>query len=176
MAQTKAQKEWYLKNKEKLLKKAKAYREANKESISEYKKQWAKDNKDKIKHYNEKYRKTHKKTIQKRHKKWVENNKKANRKHKVKWEKKNPGKVAAKASRRRAREKRAIPSWLTDEHKEQIEKYYIASKDLRWEDEMEVDHIIPLQGRGVCGLHVPWNLQLLTKIENRSKGNKYEIH
>ena len=51
---------------------------------------------------------------------------------------------------------------------DQIQKIYNEARDRG----LTVDHIVPLNGETVSGLHVPWNMQLLTKSENSSKGNR----
>lgn len=63
----------------------------------------------------------------------------------------------------------ATPKWLTREHLQQMEEFYVACPV-----GMEVDHILPIQGKAVCGLHVPWNLQYLTSLENVRKRNNHE--
>lgn len=71
----------------------------------------------------------------------------------------------------------ACPLWLTDEQRQKIEDLY---KFAKFMEELScnsityhIDHIVPLRGKDVCGLHVPWNLQILNAKDNLSKGNRY---
>lgn len=91
-----------------------------------------------------------------------------------KWRQANPDKVCYDANMRNARKSQAMPSWLTKEHRAQIQWFYTTAKELQWlsEEQLHVDHIEPLNGKISCGLHVPWNLQILPKSKNLSKGNK----
>ena len=67
------------------------------------------------------------------------------------------------------------PAWLTKEHRAQMEKYYVEAARLSKElgAKYVVDHIVPLQGKTVSGLHVPWNLQILDNSANCRKQNKF---
>lgn len=87
----------------------------------------------------------------------------------------NTEKYKASGAKRRAAKLNATPKWLTKQDYVEIEDIYWQSKEYNrlLYDIFHVDHIIPLQGKNVCGLHVPWNLQILTEKENLSKNNKY---
>lgn len=73
----------------------------------------------------------------------------------------------ANTSRERAELLYRTPSWA---EKEEIRQFYLACPK-----GYHVDHIIPLQGKLVSGLHVLSNLQYLPASENLSKRNKFEI-
>jgi 5-methylcytosine-specific restriction endonuclease McrA len=83
-------------------------------------------------------------------------------------------KFRAKLAKRRAAKLEATPPWLTAEQFAKIEAVYAEAKRLEVADGVKrhVDHIYPLQGKTVCGLHVPWNLQILTSAANLRKSNK----
>ena len=80
----------------------------------------------------------------------------------------NPGARSELTQRYNADKLNRTPLWADLEQIRQI--YAQASK----EDKV-VDHIVPLRGKLVSGLHVHYNLQLLTKSENSSKNNKFEV-
>lgn len=81
---------------------------------------------------------------------------------------------AAREAYRRAQQLQATPPWLTSEHKEQIKAIYRLRDQLTETSGIiyHVDHIDPLVSDVLCGLHVPWNLQVITAEENLKKSNK----
>lgn len=95
------------------------------------------------------------------------------RKYTRNWKARNPEQVRSNKAFRRARQLQATPPWLSIEHKKQIQWYYDTAVELRWlcDEPLHVDHIHPLQGENFCGLHVPWNLQLIPASVNLSKSN-----
>jgi hypothetical protein len=92
------------------------------------------------------------------------------------WAIDNPVKVRARCARRRAFKKLATPQWLTEKMMSDIDQFYWMANELSKVTgvKYEVDHIVPLVSNKVCGLHVPWNLQLLSDSENRSKSNRLD--
>lgn len=76
-----------------------------------------------------------------------------------------------------ASKKNRTPLWLSDIDKERIQNEYKLAEILckvtggRW----AVDHIIPLQGKNVSGLHVPSNLRVIMASHNSSKSNRFEV-
>jgi len=90
------------------------------------------------------------------------------------WQDANPDYVAERRGRRKEIMLAATPLWLTPEQRAQIRAIYLEAKRLTKETGViySVDHIKPLIGKNSCGLHVPWNLQILTLSENAAKGNR----
>ena len=146
-AQIEFSKQYYIKNKKQISQTKKEYRDANKEIIATTKKL----------NY-EKYKEKH--LAQKKEYRAL-----------------NKGKINALNAARKKVIKQQTPKWVGTTDKWFIlETYELAA--LRTEMfgfSWNVDHIIPLQGKIVSGLHVPNNLQVIPAIENIRKKNKYEV-
>jgi len=79
----------------------------------------------------------------------------------------------ATAAKRRAASMRRTPEWSDDTAVAAI--YRRAREQRRAGENVHVDHIIPLQGELVSGLHVPENLQIIPAAENLSKSNHFDV-
>ncbi len=106
--------------------------------------------------------------------KWyAKNSKEANVRQRTNYHlNKHNGKATSKAAKRRAIKLQANPLWANDEY---IKLWFNLAKieEKRTGRKVEVDHIVPLQGANVCGLHCEDNMQLLFMTDNRAKGNKF---
>jgi len=135
---------WYQANKEKHRENDAKWRLKNKEKVAAYVKEYATKNMGIVKKAQTKYRKSH------------------------------IAYYGAKTMERNARKLDATPAWANQFFIEEI--YDLAQRRTKLKtggiDKWHVDHIVPLQSKLVCGLHVEHNLQVIPSVENYSKGNR----
>jgi hypothetical protein len=93
------------------------------------------------------------------------------------WRINNPHLNAKKSSKRRAAKLQRTPIWLSNDDHWMIEQAYelAALRTKMFGFSWHVDHVLPLQGKTVSGLHVPSNLQVIPGKENLMKHNKCEV-
>lgn len=96
------------------------------------------------------------------------------RQYKQKYKDANPELYKALTSVRKRRHRNATPKWLGSQEKVAMRQLYLKAQELTKLTGVRyvVDHIVPLINPDVCGLHVPWNLRVMTQEENLRKSNK----
>ena len=94
------------------------------------------------------------------------------------WKENNKVQVLADNKVRRRKHRQATPPWLTRKQKSEIRQLYQMAITMTQTtgEQYVVDHIVPLRSHEVCGLHVPWNLRVITQEENLKKSNKLVAH
>ena len=90
------------------------------------------------------------------------------------WKVNNKTQIRADTKARRRKHREATPTWLTRKQKSEIRQLYQIAITMTQTtgEQYVVDHIVPLRSHEVCGLHVPWNLRVITQEENLKKSNK----
>lgn len=93
--------------------------------------------------------------------------------YKKKHKQNNPEYYNSLTSVRKRRHREATPKWISSEQKLAMRKTYLTAMQLTkiTNERYVVDHIYPLISSVVCGLHVPWNLRVMTQEENLRKSN-----
>ncbi|OOV05774.1 HNH endonuclease signature motif containing protein [Rhodoferax fermentans] len=173
---------WYAENRERISAEAKAahladpekrraksaeYNRRNAELVRAKTRAWAAANPEKKKAGDRAYFKANRETVLAQAKAWRDANPERKAQNDAAWVKANPLKVKLTKARRRQRVRHATPAWAD---RRELDAVYTEAD----RQNLTVDHIIPLKHKLVCGLHVPANLQLLTRSENCRKSNKFD--
>lgn len=161
---------WRLRNRQKeLARRREQYRESP--EIYGRERKWFKENPEKVKAYAKAHFERNREEKIAKLKAWCETNPDRHLAAKREWYARNPHMNAAYASKRRAAEFQATPVWADFD---KIAAFYEEARRLTVETGIEhhVDHIIPLRGKTVCGLHVHTNLRVIPATENLRKRNK----
>ena len=155
----------------------KAYAQKNRAKVYEKLKEWRAANPDKWKEQRQRYSKKHPDAIAAKSLKWKKANPERAAEFSRKTRMKHKGRVLANKAKYRASKRNRTPIWVDKEHlwliKQAYELAILRTKlfGFLW----HVDHIAPLNGKTVSGLHVIENLQVIPGVENLLKNNKFEI-
>lgn len=137
-------------------------------------KKYVENNIDKVSNYHKSYFQENKEYLMELDRLWKLSNPEKTKAIQNNYTSRNLDKRCANSAIRRARLKRVLPIWANSKL---IKEIYKESRDLTQSTGImhHVDHIIPLNGKLVSGLHVETNLQILVASENLQKNNKFEI-
>lgn len=174
MAYSETQKIWHAAHKEQKREYDRAYRAANKEKLAASKKREAEEKPHLGAARKAKYREAHRMELRLKGVQYNRDNAEARAAYLSRYQKKNPDKLRLWSMNYHAAKLQRTPKWLSEDDHWMIEQAYdIAVKRTKATGVMfHVDHIVPLQGAAVSGLHVPWNMQVITEVANKRKGNR----
>lgn len=168
---------WHANNKEKKKEYDRLYRDKNKEKIAKEKEEYAKKYPDRVAKAKKEYKERNAEAIKEAGRKYAQLNAEKINRYSAIYRKNNVARIRYWAMKRHTAKLQRTPKWLTPDDYWMIEQAYelaVLRKKMFGFD-WHVDHIIPLQGKLVSGLHVPTNLQVIPGRENSSKSNRYEI-
>lgn len=150
-----------------------AWKEANPEKRRANLNAWKKRNPDKHNSYVKNARQKKPELYNTHSKSWIQRNPEKRKQVTAEYSKKNLDKILANTNARRARLLNACPKWVSVQD---IRKIYELRKQISIDTGVvhHVDHIVPLRGKTVCGLHVPWNLRIIPASQNFRKGARLD--
>jgi len=174
---TEKNKQYVINNKEKVSEKRKEWYAKNREERLDYYKKWTTENKTKTAEKQREWRLANPEKKKLTDECWRKANPEKKKQIDTAWKQANRGLVRASARGQKMRRLHRIPHWLSEADKKAIKDMYklAAKKEKETGIKWHVDHIIPLLGDNVSGLHVPHNLQVIPASENLLKSNKWEV-
>jgi hypothetical protein len=154
----------------------KAYAQRNREKAYERVKAWRLENPEKHAEHHRRYAQKHPEKAVEKTLRWKLKNPERAAEVSRATRLKNKDRVVANKAIYRARKTQRVPTWLSPFDKLKIRCIYAIARMLTREngEPWHVDHIIPLHGKTVSGLHVPSNLQILRAKDNHLKNNRFE--